>query len=49
MDDYKCTAYISFATSVSKMTALHLACLYNRYDVIKILIQAGAGKNVVDS
>ena len=43
MDDYKCTAFFSFSESVGGMTALHLACLWNRPNVVKLLLQAGAG------
>ena len=43
MDDYRCRAYISFTESVGNMTALHLACLHNRTEVIGLLLQAGAG------
>ena len=40
MDDYVCK---DCSEMVDDMTALHLACLYNRPDVIELLLQDGAG------
>ena len=47
MDNYRCQAYLSHSESVESvggLTALHLACLHNRLDVISMLLQAEAGK-----
>ena len=44
MDEYRCITYLSFSESVGRLTALHLACLHNRIEVISMLLQAGAGE-----
>lgn len=43
VDDYRCKSYISFTESVGNLTALLLACLYNRPKAIQVLLEAGAG------
>ncbi len=42
IDDFRCSS-----EPVGELTALHLACLYNRPHVIKLLLQAGAGEQEI--
>ena len=43
MDDYRYKGYLASRDYVDNLTALHLACLYNRPNAIEVLLAAGAG------